>query len=332
MHTDVQPMLTCEECGKTLKGKKGLKHHIRLRHRGENLHNLMMCHICSQTYRTSSDLTFHLYRVHEQPLPEGFHVFRCSKCDYCHNNKRFYEKHMFLHEDKREWHCEICSKAFKTKNSLNTHMIVHTSSRIPCPFDDCTYKALKNCHLKNHIENQHTQKGEKHEKCHLCDYATFFRGNLIKHQRSVHKLEVVTRHSVEMKARYKNLKSGQIVGIEKTPGTEKSSCRSRSSEGEYHASSFATGSSRDLLYPVSSSSENSIVENQHHFQDKNVPMPSSQNVTDSFMYTLVNTPIMSQHSNFPLNTSMYRMPPADFSVYSQNSSMEQGSDIHQRLM
>lgn len=25
MHTDVQPMLTCEECGKTLKGKKGLK-------------------------------------------------------------------------------------------------------------------------------------------------------------------------------------------------------------------------------------------------------------------------------------------------------------------
>ncbi|XP_045213889.2 zinc finger and BTB domain-containing protein 41-like [Mercenaria mercenaria] len=323
MHTDVQPMLTCEECGKSLKGPKGLKHHIRLRHRGENLHNLMMCHICSQTYRTSSDLTFHLYKVHEQPLPEGFTVYRCPRCDYCHNNKRFFDKHMFLHEDKREWHCEICSKAFKTKNSLSTHMIVHTSSRIPCPFDDCTYKALKNCHLKNHIENQHTQKGEKHEKCHLCEYSTFFRGNLIKHQRSVHKLEVVTRHSVEMKAKYKNLKSGQIVGVESNIRNEKKNSRSRSGNSEYHASQIEMGSAQETGYPASSSSDNSIVENQRHFLEKAAPMPSSQNVADSFVYTLVNAPMMSHHSNFPANANMYRIPPIDFSVYNQNSSMDQ---------
>ncbi|XP_060570732.1 zinc finger protein 347-like [Ruditapes philippinarum] len=317
MHTDVQPMLTCEECGKTLKGQKGLKHHIRLRHRGENLHNLMMCHICSQTYRTSSDLTFHLYKVHDQPLPEGFTVYRCPRCDYCHNNKRFFDKHMFLHEDKREWHCDRCSKAFKTKNSLSTHMIVHTSDRIPCPFDDCTYKALKNCHLKNHVENQHTQKGEKHEKCHLCEYSTFFRGNLIKHQRSVHKLEVVTRHSVEMKARYKNLKSGQILGVKDDAISDK-----KSKNIDHSTSSVAQESGYPTSSSSSSSSDKSMVEDQCHFQDKTVPLPASQNVSESFVYTL-NTPMITHHSNYPANANMYHLPPIDFSVYNQNSSMDQ---------
>lgn len=126
-----------------------------------------------------------------------------------------------------------------------------------------------------------------------------------------------------MKAKYKNLKSGQIVGVEKLDRREKKSSRSRSLEGDYNASNIDLGSSRDLHYPVSSSSDNSMIENQRHFQDKSVPMQPTQNVTDSFMYTLVNAPVMTQQSNFQANSNMYRFPAIDFSVYNQNSTMDQ---------
>ena len=55
-------------------------------------------------------------------------------------------------------------------------------------------------------------QGSKPQQCHMCQYSTFFRGNLTKHLRNVHKLEVVTLHTVNLKAKYKNLHSGEIVG------------------------------------------------------------------------------------------------------------------------
>ena len=60
----------------------------------------------------------------------------------------------------------------------------------------------------------------KNEKCHLCSYSTFFKGNLLKHLRTVHQLEVVTRYSVQMKAKYKNMKTGDIVGVAATEDIE----------------------------------------------------------------------------------------------------------------
>ncbi|KAL4240170.1 hypothetical protein ACF0H5_000964 [Mactra antiquata] len=325
MHIDIQPMLTCEECGKSLKGKKGLQHHIRLQHRKENLHNYHMCHICSQTYRTDNDLTFHLYKAHDQPLPEGYIVYRCDMCDYVHNNRRFYERHMFLHEDKREWLCVMCSKAFKTKNSLHTHMTVHTSQRLPCPFDDCTYKALKNCHLKNHIENQHTQKGEKREKCHLCDYSTFFKGNLLKHQRSVHKLEVVTRHSVEMKAKYKNLKSGQILGSENdtsicNTSTSAVPCSSR----EVTCDNMSTVSipQNDLPYTATTSLNTADILDStctSIFQNKTISIPTQQ-VVEPLIYTANHSPLFTRQANYQ---TMNNTTPFDISSYYSSSTMPQ---------
>lgn len=332
MHLGAAPLLTCDECGKTLKGKKGLKHHIRLKHKGENLHNFFMCHVCSKTYRTSNELTFHLYKVHKQPVPEGYTIYKCPDCDYEHNNKRFYEKHLVLHGDKREWQCDVCAKAFKTRNHLSTHRTIHTAERIPCPFEECSYKALKKGHLKNHIENQHTQKGEKNAKCHLCDYSTFFRGNLIKHQRAVHKLEVVTRYSVEMKAKYKNLKSGEIVGVSKEQTGDQTEDY-RPDQNQRKMLGLVQDMSHSGSDTFASSAENSVMENSGHFVREKTMLDQQQRFvndkqmgeissppsgpTDAFIYSVANASFLSRQANLQTNMNIYGMPPLDFSMYQQ---------------
>lgn len=165
-------------------------------------------------------------------------------------------------------------------------------------------------------------QGEKREKCHLCDYSTFFKGNLIKHQRSVHKLEVVTRHSVEMKAKYKNLKSGHIVGFEQdvqSCNTASVSCNPREITGdEFNAVSIPQ---HNLVYPAasSSSSDNSIIDNQTHFEKTITVAP--QNLVDPLAYTASNVPMLTRNGNF--TTTMYGIPPLDFSTYNTGSSMHQ---------
>ena len=47
--------------------------------------------------------------------------------------------------------------------------------------------------------------------CSLCQYKTGLRGNLDKHIRTVHNLDVVTKHTVHLKMKFKNRHSGDIL-------------------------------------------------------------------------------------------------------------------------
>ena len=117
-----------------------------------------------------------------------------------------------------------------------------------------------------------------------------------------------------MKARYKNLKSGQIIGVKDDGANDKKS---------KNIDHSTTTSVQESEYTVpSSSADKSMVDNQCHLQDKSALLPASQNVTESFVYTLVNAPIIPHHSNYTTNNNMYHIPPVNFSVYNQNSTMD----------
>lgn len=47
--------------------------------------------------------------------------------------------------------------------------------------------------------------------CSLCQYKTGLRGNLDKHIRTVHQLDVVTKHTVHLKMKFKGRQSGDIL-------------------------------------------------------------------------------------------------------------------------
>ena len=47
--------------------------------------------------------------------------------------------------------------------------------------------------------------------CSLCHYKSGLRGNLDKHIRTVHQLDVVTKHTVHLKMKFKGRQSGDIL-------------------------------------------------------------------------------------------------------------------------
>ena len=47
--------------------------------------------------------------------------------------------------------------------------------------------------------------------CSLCNYKSGLRGNLDKHIRTVHQLDVVTKHTVHLKMKFKGRQSGDIL-------------------------------------------------------------------------------------------------------------------------
>merc|ERR1719370_716588 len=83
--------------------------------------------------------------------------------------------------------CEICSKEFRNKVSLRTHMkLVHKLGRqYTCAY--CGKILYSSQYLMKH-EMTHT--GEKPFKCPDCDYRCIQRSNLRIHMRGVHKKEL----------------------------------------------------------------------------------------------------------------------------------------------
>ena len=67
--------VTCENCGKNFKGKRGLKYHERLVHK--RIRNAV-CDLCGEAFPINSALKKHKKAVHEKLKP-----FKCEVCDFC---------------------------------------------------------------------------------------------------------------------------------------------------------------------------------------------------------------------------------------------------------
>ena len=90
-----------------------------------------------------------------------------------------------IHNTEMSFICPICSKAFRRKKNLSSHMKTHKKyedRRHECEFCDKKFhhRATLNIHLRTHT-------GEKPYKCDECDYACTIYGNLTKHKNNKHK-------------------------------------------------------------------------------------------------------------------------------------------------
>ena len=95
---------------------------IVLNYHREKAHQakVKICTICGQVV---SRMKSHLL-VHSKEKR-----FHCDKCDFQCNESSTLKRHMYTHSDDpmegRKHKCEICSKAFFTKQEINQHLMIH---------------------------------------------------------------------------------------------------------------------------------------------------------------------------------------------------------------
>ncbi|GAB0099821.1 hypothetical protein DMENIID0001_157100 [Sergentomyia squamirostris] len=163
IHMKAKPF-RCKICRKTFRIKGNMKIHMRNVHGMKNVH----CSRCPETFKSQNLLREHMISVH---IKDG--AFECHKCDKILKTENGFRYHLASeHRSSSETiSCTICLKVFKHRNSLRTHMSVH-SNKAPFQCHVCP-KVFKQKHgLKRHLmahKPGSSTNTEKPHKCQVCN-------------------------------------------------------------------------------------------------------------------------------------------------------------------
>ncbi|XP_022187750.2 zinc finger protein 485 [Nilaparvata lugens] len=168
---------------------------------------------CSQKYDDWRHTAMHLWQAHQIDVD----LYTCSICDKHKASSRVaLETHMRIHDERREFACPDCGKAFKQKAQLRNHRVTHMkkageaaprwymskqcdiclktyadskclkkhvqavhSKLRPYLCQVCGHSAARKAMLQAHLR-QHT--GEKPYACNSCDFKTGDHNSLRRHQ------------------------------------------------------------------------------------------------------------------------------------------------------
>ena len=88
--------------------------------------------------------------------------FRCCACKDSFNSMSELSKHMKKQHPGFKYSCDVCTKAFATKNGKYKHMLLNTGKRFKC--ETCEKAFMWKCELQDH-ERKHTDKRAKRIIC-----------------------------------------------------------------------------------------------------------------------------------------------------------------------
>ena len=134
---------------------------------------------CKQSYKHKNKFVEHF-------INHLTDEFTCKQCNSKFTLKDTLNRHLLLHENKRQIKClhEGCSKTFNTKIGLNQHKVVHLENKLfKC--NDCSFETNRSFILNNHIKGKHTRQGLIKCKWPGC-HKEFTKINLHYHMRLVH--------------------------------------------------------------------------------------------------------------------------------------------------
>ncbi|KAI0241834.1 hypothetical protein LSAT2_017983 [Lamellibrachia satsuma] len=200
IHLGVKPHV-CQICGQAFRQSSILKCHQRSVHETRTHH--LLCHECPYTTSNKTSLDLHRYRRHAVALPSNISIYHCDICKFETVSKNTLQCHIRRHLGQRPFECKVCHKTFVSSDDLRGHAVWHlpvSERKYKCPYgvsEDCQYVAATNSKLNSHIRIQHTHKDDRPFTCHVCPYKSGVKGNLTKHLRSVHHIEVTT-HQVRV--------------------------------------------------------------------------------------------------------------------------------------
>lgn len=177
VHTTLRAYL-CEDCGADFKNPASLRHHrIRKHQPVGNKRECMVCHKMVPFYSLSKHM--HTHKAY---------TIQCPHCDKMFKNSSTLKQHVRIHEDQRQYRCDICGVGFNRRDGLRLHMRVHekTDSRglKECSCQVCGEKFPNHSMLVIHRNRVH--KDGRQYTCHICNRSMISPRSLEWHMSHIH--------------------------------------------------------------------------------------------------------------------------------------------------
>lgn len=144
-HLNIRPY-TCEveTCKKSFIYEQSFKNHKKL-HLGKDFE----CNICRKTFITSTNLKYHLTRVHQ-----GVKKYACNQCDKSYFTLQHLKVHQLSHLEKKAYTCDVCNRGITHYASLLSHMLLHTGKPFQC--DHCSMAFTHRWRFGKHLAERHS--------------------------------------------------------------------------------------------------------------------------------------------------------------------------------
>lgn len=177
VHTTSRPYL-CEDCGSNFKNPASLRHHRIRKHQPTN--NKKECTVCNKMIP--------IYSMSKHMHTHKAYTIQCPRCDKMFKNTSTLKQHIRIHEDQRQYKCDMCGVGFNRRDGLRLHMKVHTKS---------DSRGLKECSCQlcgekfpNHsmlvIHRNRTHKDGRNYTCHICNRSMISTRSLEWHLAHIH--------------------------------------------------------------------------------------------------------------------------------------------------
>lgn len=144
-HLNIRPY-TCEveTCKKSFIYEQSYKNHKKL-HLGKDFE----CSICRKRFITSTNLKYHLTRVHQ-----GVKKYACNQCDKSYFTLQHLKVHQLSHLEKKAYTCDVCNRGITHYASLLSHMLLHTGKPFQC--DHCSMAFTHRWRFGKHLAERHS--------------------------------------------------------------------------------------------------------------------------------------------------------------------------------
>ncbi|XP_047242803.1 zinc finger protein 436-like isoform X1 [Girardinichthys multiradiatus] len=164
-------LFKCSVCGKSSPNQYTLNLH-RWVHIENKPHK---CDICPKSFGLESQLRAHRKRHMAND------AYKCHMCNKSLRSRRSLARHMLTHSDERHYSCETCGNRFKSDAGLKSHEKTHEVRDRPFLCHICCMTFPLKQSLMSHLR---IHSSERPFVCSLCGKGFTFQGNLNKHMKA----------------------------------------------------------------------------------------------------------------------------------------------------
>ncbi|ODM93187.1 putative zinc finger protein [Orchesella cincta] len=173
--THADSRTVCSICGAAFKQKRTLDRHMEKVHSGGTWKGPFSCNYpnCSESLESDSSLLVHVEEEHASSEQARKRIM-CLKCGKVLASPWAVKTHGLVHTKERNFHCDICSKTYSLKTTLEDHMagmhgVGSKCAAFRCEQPGCGAVFRSNVYFKIHLRRIHSiyvGKGKKNVKTH----------------------------------------------------------------------------------------------------------------------------------------------------------------------